>query len=209
MRRILLPLLSIAALLLAPDLALAGDCNSANGCATLEHDPTTNAKKVVHVDSTGTVLAGGRGSRVELIASGTSTSAAASAVIVAYTADTFPSWAHSVQVVMRVSVITGSPANLSFTMGGTDNAGNVLGSGNWVVSGTIPSPVVGSYGMYVGGRDAPPSVSQIYNAYGVSGSAAAMIMATTILPRNFSISRSFGVTPTTCTITYQVYAIGG
>ena len=57
MRNTFLSILAGLLLLGAPGAAAAGSCQSANGCAMLEHDATANAKKaVVQLKETNTQL---------------------------------------------------------------------------------------------------------------------------------------------------------
>lgn len=59
MRNAFLSILAGLLLLGAPGAAAAGSCQSANGCASLEHDATANAGKVLIVNDAGTSLVSG------------------------------------------------------------------------------------------------------------------------------------------------------
>lgn len=152
----------------------------------------------------------GLGSRVERLASGTSISATTSNTLVAYTGDTLPSWVHTIQLVTRIDAISGAPTNFQLVFGGTNAAGTVLGSGIWAASATVASPGVGTWGVVNAGRDTPSATNaQLYGSWGVSGSATAMIVTMSFLPRNFNIKTIYGVAPTTVSQSWALYGIGG
>jgi hypothetical protein len=215
MRRIFLVLLALAALAV-PTIAGAAACRTADSCKSLEHDSTANAAKTINVDAAGTVLVGGSGSRVELLASGTSTATATAATYWVGTAAALgaestvsvPAWAHSVRFEWDVDSITiGAGANMVPLMGGTDSAGKALGSATWMSNAAIAAPNTAHGGYIVMG----PSTNGVMAATlgAVTSASSVHQMALAFLPSHFRIGRTWTASPTACTIKWRLYGIGG
>lgn len=244
MRNALLSILAGLLLLGAPGAAAAGSCQSANGCAMLEHDATANAKKAVLVDAAGTVaisgtagvkanlvdasgdtamdatanavktvvvdsagtaLVGGRGARVELLYSGTTTTVGTTYLDIV-PAFAPPAWVTRVQIMMRVRAITIGP--------GATWSGNVyLADANGPFTGAAGNKTTYAFGTIV-----TPTVNGGFvasfgpNEPNIAGSLiAGASIATYPLPLHpmIGFTSKWTTAPTDWTLDWYVYGIGG
>jgi hypothetical protein len=202
MRRIFLVLLALAALAV-PTSAGAAACRTADSCKSLEHDSTTNAAKTINVDATGTVLVGGSGSRVELLASGTHTTTTHTATVTIYDC-VRPAWAHSIQFVWAIEALTaGGGGNLTMYAGYVDAQGNTLGALSINTIRAASAPATGYGGIAVFG----PAFTSVAAS---SGSAATALYGSPFVGPTTRISRTIATADyTSWTMRYSCYGIGG
>lgn len=166
-------------------------------------DSTTNAVKTVNVDSTGAVLAGGGGSRVELIATGTHTTTTHTSTITVYDC-VRPKWAHSIQFVWAIEALTaGGGGNLTMYAGYVDAQGNTLGALSINTIRAASAPAVGYGGIAVFG----PAFT---SAAAASGTAATALYGSPFVGPTTRFTRTIATADyTSWTLRYSCYGIGG
>jgi hypothetical protein len=169
-------------------------------------DATANAVKTVDVDNAGTLLVGGRGSRVELLASGTDTTITATTTLFTTTTTPLPAWCHSVIFSAQIATITGAPSNFYVYAGGLGANGAIAGSGVWTQSITVASPLANQTGWILMGREYSSGSA---GALGPSGGGGNVVGAFPFLPRSIEIKRSFTATPATLSMPWTLHCIGG
>jgi hypothetical protein len=217
-RRFLPLFLAVGAIVAAvafPAVALSATCRTADSCKSLEHDSTANAAKTINVDAAGTVLVGGSGSRVELLASGTDTTVSATSTLIfttyasaAQSVSALPAWCHSIQFEYRITSMSGgAPANFQIGFSGADPSGNALLVDGWISSTTVAAPALG------GGAGNVTVAGKIVTGVAlgnISVTGTGTITYSPILPRNFKLTRFFSSAPTTTLVApWRLYCIGG
>jgi hypothetical protein len=171
-------------------------------------DATANAVKTVVVDSAGAALVGGRGSRVELLASGTSTSLVTGAVTL--TTITLPAWAHSYSCGMIIRDIVGAGlANAYLANVHIDPVSAAEFAGTYTnITNVVASPVANNAFVLDGG----PNAMLLSSSGTITGNVHSTAHGSTYSAhtRSFRLFRGFSAAPaTSLNIHWWCYASGG